>query len=58
MKVSDLIKFEAIDLTQIIITIGLTLIIIYAFKSQLNNFVNSLQDRPIKVTMSGSATTI
>lgn len=58
MKLSDMIKFEAIDLTQIIITIGLTLIIIYAFKSQLNNFVGSLQDRPIKVTMSGSETTI
>ena len=58
MEIKDLIKFEPIDLTQILLTIAVVLIIIYAFKSQLNGFFDSLRDRPITVKMSGSETTI
>tara|TARA_B100000315_G_scaffold217965_1_gene218935 strand:+ start:10816 stop:11583 length:768 start_codon:yes stop_codon:yes gene_type:complete len=58
MEIKDLIKFEPIDLTHITITFGLALIVIYAFKTQLNSFFDTLQDRPITVTMSGSETKI
>ena len=58
MEINNIIKFEPIDLTHIAITIGLALIIIYAFKNQLNTFFESLKDRPITVTMSGSETKI
>ncbi len=54
----DLIKFEPIDITHIVVIIGIVLIIIYSFKSQLNGFFETLQDRPITVKMSGSETTI
>ncbi len=58
MEIKDLIKFEPIDLTHIAITIGLALIVIYAFKSQLDAFFDTLQNRPITVKVSGSETTI
>lgn len=58
MEVKDIIKFEPIDITHIAITIGLALIIIYTFKNQLNTFFDTLKDRPITVTMSGSETKI
>lgn len=58
MDISELIRFEPIDITHIFITIGLALIFIYFFKNQLNDFFQSLQDRPITVTMSGSETKI
>jgi hypothetical protein len=58
MEINDIIKFKPIDITHIVITIGLALIIIYAFQKQLNSFFETLKDRPITVTMSGSATTI
>lgn len=58
MKLKNLIKFEPIDITHIVITFGLALIIIYAFNTQLNGFFDTLQNRPITVTMSGSETTI
>ncbi|MEN8265136.1 MAG: hypothetical protein ABFR82_16950, partial [Nitrospirota bacterium] len=49
-----ILKFEPIDLTQIIITMIVLFTIIYAFKTQLNDFFASLKDRPITVEMSGS----
>ena len=58
MDLKNIIRFEPIDITHIVITIGLVLIIIYAFKSQLNSFFQTLQHRPITVKMSGSETTI
>ncbi len=58
MEIKDLIKFEPVDITHIIITITLVVIVIFAFKSQLNAFFETLQDRPITVKMSGSETTI
>ena len=58
MKIKEIIKFEPINITQIAITIGLALIIIYAFKTELNSFFESLKDRPITVTMSGTETKI
>jgi len=58
MELKDVFKFEPIDITHIAITIGLVLIIIYAFKGQLNSFFESLQHRPITVKVSGSETTI
>jgi hypothetical protein len=58
MEIKDIIKFEPINLTHIAITFGVALIVIYAFKTQLNSFFDSLQDRPITVTMSGSETKI
>lgn len=39
MELKDIIKFESIDLTHIIITIGLAVIVILAFKNQLNTFL-------------------
>lgn len=58
MDMSELITFEPIDITHIVITIALALLFIYFFKNQLNDFFQSLQDRPITVTMSGSETKI
>lgn len=58
MELKDIFKFEPIDITHIAITFGLVLIIIYAFKGQLNSFFESLQHRPITVKVSGSETTI
>lgn len=58
MELKEIIKFEPIDITHIAITIGLALIIIYAFKNQLNTFFETLKDRPITVTVSGSETKI
>jgi hypothetical protein len=58
MGIKNLIKFEPVDITHIVITIGIVLIIVYSFKSQLNGFFETLQDRPITVKMSGSETTI
>ena len=58
MDLKKLIKFDPIDLTQIIITTLVLLIVIYAFKSQLNQFFEGLKDRPITVQMSSSETTI
>ena len=53
-----MIKFEPIDLTQIVITVVVLLIVIYAFKSQLNGFFETLKSRPITVQMSATETTI
>lgn len=58
MGIKELVKFEPIDITHIVVTIAIVLIVIYAFKSQLNSFFDSLQARPITVTMSGSETKI
>lgn len=58
MALKNIIKFDPIDLTQIIITIGLVLIIIHFFRGQLESFFDTLQHRPITVTMSGSETKI
>ena len=58
MKIKDLIKFEPINVTQIIITVSVLLIVIYSFKTQLNGFFDTLRERPITVKMSGSETTI
>lgn len=58
MELKNIIKFEPIDLTHIAITFGVVLIVIFAFKAQLNSFFETLQDRPITVTMSGSETKI
>jgi len=58
MELKNIIKFEPIDLTHIAITFGVVLIVIFAFKAQLNDFFETLQDRPITVTMSGSETKI
>lgn len=58
MDISKLIKFEPIDLTQIIITVVVLGIVIYAFKTQLDSFFASLENRPITVQMSGAETTI
>jgi hypothetical protein len=54
----DIIEFKPIDITHIVITFGLALILVAIFKKQLNEFFQSLQDRPITVTMSGSETKI
>lgn len=58
MDFKKIIKFEPINLTQILITIIVLLIVIYAFKSQLNGFFETLKSRPITVQMSASKTTI
>jgi hypothetical protein len=58
MGLKELIKFEPIDITHIVLTIAIVAIVIYSFKSQLNSFFESLQDRPITVTMTGSETKI
>ncbi len=58
MNISKMIKFEPINLTQIILTVAILLIIIYAFKAQLNSFFASLKNRPITVQMSSSETFI
>lgn len=58
MEIKKFIKFEPVDLTHIAITFGLALIVIFAFKTQLNSFFDTLKDRPITVTMSGSETKI
>ncbi|MFQ3197490.1 MAG: hypothetical protein ACI8R9_002628 [Paraglaciecola sp.] len=58
IELKELFKFEPIDITHIIVTIMIVVIVIYSFKSQLNRFFESLQTRPITVTMSGSETKI
>jgi hypothetical protein len=58
MDLEKLIKFEPIDLTQILLTVIVVTIVIWAFKAQLNGFFDSLKDRPISVKMSASETTI
>ncbi len=58
MKIQDVIKIEPIDVTQILITVAVLLIVIYAFKAELDGFVHSLQERPITVKMSSSGTEI
>lgn len=58
MIFEKIIKFKPIDLTQIILTVIILSIVIFAFKSQLDDFFTSLQNRPIKVTVSGSGATI
>lgn len=58
MDFKKILKFEPINLTQILITIIVLLIVIYAFKSQLNEFFKTLKDRPITFQMSASKTTI
>lgn len=58
MQLKELVKFEPINITHIVITIAIVVIVIYSFKSQLNSFIDSLQARPITVTMSGSETKI
>ena len=58
MKISEIIKFDPVDLTQIIVyTITLFIIILF-FRSQLEAFFESLSKRPITVTMDGSETSI
>ncbi len=58
MEIKEWIKFEPIDITQIVLTLAIVAIVIYSFKSQLNSFFASLQARPITVTISGSETKI
>ena len=58
MDFEKLIKFEPIDLTQILITVLVLVIIIWAFKAQLDGFFLSLKDRPITVQMSATETLI
>ncbi len=58
MDLSKVIKFEPVDLTHIIVVTIVLLVVIFAFKTQLNSFFSSLQDRPITVQMSGAETTI
>ena len=58
MELKELVKFEPIDITHIVVTIAIVVIVIYSFKNQLNSFFESLQSRPITVTMSGSETKI
>lgn len=58
MVLDKIIKFEPIDLTRILAIIFVLLIVIFAFKGQLNKFFASLENRPIKVQMTTSATTI
>ena len=58
MDFEKVIKFEPINLTQILITIIVLLIVIYVFKSQLDGFFETLKSRPITVQMSASETTI
>lgn len=53
-----LIKFEPINVTQIVITLSLATIIIFVFRSHFDSFFDTLKDRPIKVTISGSETKI
>ena len=58
MSLGKLIKIEPINITQIIVTSLLMVIVIYPFKTQLNEFFDSLKNRPITVQMSGSETSI
>lgn len=58
-------KFEALDLTQILIhflTLVFVLIILFltfrAFRAELTQFFNTLQNRPVEVSVSGTGTTI
>lgn len=58
MDFTKLIKFEPINLAHIVVTIVIFLVVIFAFKTQLNSFVDGLKDRPITVKMSSSETSI
>lgn len=58
MKIKDLIEFEPINLTQILLTLCMSGLIIFAFKNQLDGFFLSLQERPIKFSMTSSSTTV
>jgi hypothetical protein len=58
MSLGKWIKIEPINLTQIIVTSLVLVIVISAFKTQLNEFFDSLKDRPITVQMEGSKTSI
>ena len=49
MDFEKVIKFEPINLTQILITIIVLLIVINTFKSQLDGFFETLKSRPITV---------
>ncbi len=58
-------KFEALDLTQILIhflTLVFVLIILFlmfrAFRAELTQFFHTLQNRPVEVSVSGTGTTI
>ena len=58
MKITGLFKFEPISITQIVVTISVVLIVIVSFKTQLNDFVGTLRERPITVEMNDSGTII
>ena len=58
MSLGKLIKIEPINSTQIIVRSLVLVIVIYAFKTQLNEFFDSLKNQPITVQMSGSETSI
>jgi len=50
MKTKGFIKFEPIDLTQIIIYVIVISVFMMFFKSQIKSFFESLSKRPITVT--------
>jgi len=53
-----LIKFDPINITQIIIY-GITIFVLFAFfKTELKSFMNSLQERPFTIKMEGSGVSI
>ena len=58
-------KFEALNLTQLLthfLTLVFVLIILFlmfrAFRAELTQFFDTLQNRPVEVTVSGTGTTI
>ena len=58
MKIDDILTFEPIDLTQIIVYIIIIAVLMVFFRAQLTSFFESLRTRPITVTMDGSETSI